>query len=225
MNIRQLWEIILHFFFPVSCEKCGRPGKILCDECAVQEQTKPEVSLQPIENEYISFMFEDIPIMKHINTLTIYSASMYYSQIRPLIHDFKYSGKKLLCLSLGRAMGKFFTKPEAEYIIPVPLHTGSPRTYNQAYELAKGIAEVWGLSVLEAAEWAKNIPRRMGLTGQERMELTPEAFRVTENMRNLRVVLVDDVCTTGATLSCLAGALTEAGAVIVCAYSLAMVNV
>ena len=264
MNIKQLWEIVLHFFFPVSCEKCGKPGKSLCDECkalAAREERikklideavsralekaipeiverviqelgaqktdtqKPEISLQPKDDDYISLMFEDTPITKHINNLTVYSAAVYYSQIKALIHDFKFSGKKFLCASLGRAMGKFFPKPEADYIIPVPLHLDSDRGYNQAAELAKGIAEIWGLNVLEAVQWSQVIPKRLGLTGRERMQLTPDAFRVIDDVKGLRVVIIDDVCTTGSTLSCLAESLKQAGAVVVCAYSLAMVSV
>ncbi len=261
MNIRHLWELVLHFVFPVSCEKCGRPGKSLCDDCRMEERIaklidravsravdkavpeitervlrelgaqrtehtqKPEASRQPEDDEYISFMFEDTPITKHINNLTVYSASLYYSQIKALIHDFKYSGKKFLCAPLGRAMGKFFPKPEADCIIPVPLHLGSERSYNQAAELAKGMSEIWSLNVIEAAEWAHDVPKRMGLTGRERMQLTSEAFRVIHDVRGLRVVIVDDVCTTGSTLSCLAQSLSDSGAVVICAYSLAVVSV
>lgn len=219
MNIRRIWELVLHFVFPVSCEKCGRPGTSLCEECA---KTKEQPT---IEEEYISLMFEEKPIITNINNLTIYSAASYYSYIRSLIHDFKYSGKKSLCVPLGRAMGKFFPKPKADYLVPVPLHIDSPRTYNQAAELANSIAEVWELPVLEATEWSREIPRRIGLTGQERMQLTPDVFRVTQDVKGLRVVLVDDVCTTGATLSCLSEALGDGGAVVVCAYSLAGVSV
>lgn len=251
MNIR---DILLHFFFPVSCEMCGRPGKALCDECRIKmevakamEKAIPEITAkilrelekqnihapapepepevkpvpEPDAQEYISLMFEKRPLVRNIKGMNIYAASMYYSQIKALIHDFKYSGNKLLCQRLGRAMGKFFERPNADYIVPVPLHLNSERDYNQAEELAKGIAEIWGLEVLDAVKWSRDMSRRVGLSGQERLQLSPYDFRVTLDVQGLRVVLVDDVCTTGATLSCLASALRDAGAVVVCAYALA----
>lgn len=249
MNIKRFWELAVHFFFPVSCENCGKPGKSLCDECRLKmeitelinnaiEQAIPRITAkvlqelgnrvteqkQPDDDEYLS-LFEDKPIIKNMKDVTVYSAAVFYSQIRPLIHDFKYSGKKSLCARLGRAMGKFFVQPDADYIVPVPLHLNSPRGYNQSAELAKSIAEVWHVEVLDTVKWSRDVSDRVGLSGEERKQLTPDVFRVTQEVQGLRVVIVDDVCTTGATLSCMAGALREAGAVVVRAYTLAATGI
>lgn len=281
--VKRLFEILLHFFFPVSCYKCGKPGTKLCDECkkkeaehendikAIKEQadieklideavtravekivsqkfdealtkildrieleksTPQKITTQPEEKsitapkdeEYIKFLFEKEPIEKYIGKLHIYSAALYYSNVREIIFDFKYKGNKLLCRYLGRAMSKFFPKPEADYIIPVPLHIDSKRGYNQAFELAKGMSEIWKIRSAEVVQWAKIIPDRIGLTAQERKKLSTEDFRVTHKIKGLRLVIVDDVSTTGTTLLRMSQVLENSGAIVVCAYALAFTN-
>ena len=80
---------------------------------------------------------------------------------------------------------------------------------------------VWGVGVQEAARWAVALTPRTGLSRAERLSLRPEAFDVSPCVRGARVVLVDDVCTTGATLACLARACEAAGASVLGAYAAA----
>ncbi len=177
-----------------------------------------------IEKGYLKLLFESEPIERKLNHLTIYSASYFYSGMRGIIHRFKYEGAKNLCLPLGRAMSMLFTKPEIDLLIPVPLHINSTRNYNQSYELAKGMSELWNIKAIEAAEWAKEIEHRVGLNANERMKLKAEDFRIIRDVHGLRVSIIDDVCTTGATLLRLSEALEGAGAIVVCAYALSVVN-
>ena len=188
------------------------------------EPKSERIDTLELANRYLSLSFESEPITRELNHLTIYSASYFYSGMRGIIHRFKYEGKKNLCIPLGRAMSMLFTKPEIDYLIPVPLHINSTRKYNQSYELAKGMSEQWNIKVIEAAEWATEIEHRVKLNAHERMKLKAEDFRITHDVSGLKVSIIDDVCTTGATLLRLSEALENHGAIVVCAYALSAVG-
>ena len=228
----KLFSIILHLFWPsddifedddavdvppVAVPVAEPPVKIEIQE----PERKDEYEL---EMQYLSLLFEPEPIEHKLNHLTIYSASYFYSGMRAIIHRFKYEGAKNLCIPLGRAMSMLFTKPEVDYLLPVPLHINSPRKYNQSYELAKGMSEHWNIKVIEAAEWATEIEHRVKLNAHERMKLRADDFRIIRNVSGMRVSVVDDVCTTGATLMRLSEALENHGAIVVCAYALSAVS-
>ena len=239
MNFSKIFRFILHFFWPCddtfneSLPDYDIPPVI---EAPVKqiEVKSPEPESEPKESEpkeefeiekgYLKLLFESEPIERRINHMTIYSASYFYTGMRAIIHRFKYEGAKNLCVPLGRAMSMLFTKPEIDLLIPVPLHINSTREYNQSYELAKGMSELWNIKVIEAAEWTNEIKHRVGLNAHERMKLRAEDFRITHDVSGLRVSVIDDVCTTGATLLRLSEALEKAGAIVVCAYALAAVS-
>lgn len=216
-------KIFLHIIFPVDEPFKKDTRKNFHDEKISDEPEK--ISLpENLDDEYISVLFEKEPITRQLETLKVYSAAEYYSGIRSIIHEFKYNDKKILCSYLGRAMGKFFTPPEINYIIPVPLHIDSTRKYNQSYEIAKSIGEIWNVKVLEAAKWSRIIPRHTKQSAKERRQISSDDFTITKDIRGRKAIIIDDVCTTGATLENFAKALEESGVWVVCAYTLAMVG-
>ncbi|MCG2841802.1 ComF family protein [Sandaracinobacter sp. RS1-74] len=104
-------------------------------------------------------------------------------------------------------------------LVPVPLHRWrlATRGYNQALLLARALARLGGAEV--APDWllrVKHTPSTRGLTRAQRLRNVSGAFRVREGaggqLKGRRVVLVDDVLTTGATASACAKALLRAGA-------------
>ncbi|MBR6901768.1 MAG: ComF family protein [Synergistaceae bacterium] len=198
-------EILLHFLFPVNCPVCGRPAEIICPDCAKK-------------------LFAEEIISKKIENLEIFSASWYHTEINKLISLFKYSEVRAFCKPLGREMAKFFPKPEADYLVPVPLHLKSKRNYNQALELAKGMSEIWNIKIFNGVEWAYAMPNRAGLKAEERMKLKSNAFIIPKKIKALRVAIIDDVCTTGMTLLRFSQACEHKGAYVVGAYTLATVS-
>lgn len=242
----KLFDIILHLFWPCddTFNDDALPSAPTVDDDVYDydaDNVSPSVIEAPVKietpeqkpehkdtvelaNQYLNLLFESEPLERELNGLTIYSASYFYSGIRGIIHRFKYEGAKNLCLPLGRAMSMLFTKPEIDLLIPVPLHINSTRKYNQSYELAKGMSEHWNIKVIEAAEWATEIEHRVKLNASERMKLRADDFRIIHDVSGLRVSVVDDVCTTGATLLRLSEALRKRGAKVVCAYALSSVG-
>ena len=214
MSLRPLLAPFLHLLWPVSCPVCGRLGEVLCPECAASLFVSP-----PLPRCLLCGGL--FPCPRHPDAPRIRSASPYNEKIKSVILPLKYSGFRALGQRLGAAMAGLWERPEADLLLPVPLHRGSRRGYNQAFEIARGLECVWGVETVDAVQWSRRLPRRAGLSQGERLELRPDAFDVSPKLRGLRVALVDDICTTGATLTRLAAACESAGVPVVAAYTAA----
>ncbi len=96
------------------------------------------------------------------------------------------------------------TRPPGEFIVPVPLHPNRlrERGYNQAALLARQLGERGGLPILdEALRRVRETAPQTDLNAQERKENVRGAFRCGDyDLKGKQVLLIDDVCTTGATL-------------------------
>lgn len=215
-------------------ETCRRDGaEVVCAYVFACES--PAIEIKPVEAESLSSQsytekrYRDLAkffggeiITRNLDNLTVYSASNYHeSGIREEIHKMKYTGGVGLCHPLGKHMAEKFGKCIADYLVPVPLHLFSDRGYNQSLKLCEGMCELWNAEILDAAEWTRDIPRRAA--SEDRENLLPEDFRIKIDLRGKRIALVDDVCTSGMTLTCLAETCRRAGAIVVCAYTLASV--
>ncbi|KAB2964649.1 MAG: ComF family protein [Zoogloea sp.] len=105
--------------------------------------------------------------------------------------------------------------PEADLVVPMPLHEARlrQRGFNQAAELARPLARHWGLPVLlDGVVRDLDTRPQAGLPWGERVASMRGAFRVRRPLEGLRIVVLDDVMTTGATLAELALSLKAAGA-------------
>ena len=153
----------------------------------------------------------------------MYAGAFYEDDIRQVILDLKYEGLKAAGKILGLKLANLFERPDIDLLIPVPLHAGSERDYNQAYEIAAGLGACWNIKVRDdICSWRHIVSRHAGLSKTEREQLTPEDFKIkADKIKNLKAALVDDVCTTGTTLRCLARACSQAGAEINQAYVIA----
>ena len=219
MNCRRIAEYFLHLIWPSSCEICGRIGKSLCDDC------RERLRKAEIPSRVMPSLFDGNIIVRHAEKLTVYSAINYQTHIKSVIHSFKYKGKKELCRPIGKRIAEIFKTTEADYLIPVPLHMNSERKYNQTLELAKGMCDYWDVEIIDAAQWTKEIPRHALQAMKARREMPDDVFRITEDIRGLKVALVDDVFTTGTTMLRLYEACEKAGAVVVCGYTIASAGV
>jgi ComF family protein len=111
-------------------------------------------------------------------------------------------------------------------IIPVPLHRGRlrQRGYNQSGLIATRLGKLAGLPVIEncLARIKDSKPQARTKTGEERRENVAEAFICRDsNLQGRRVLLIDDVCTTGATLEACAEALKRTGVISVWGLTIA----
>jgi len=148
----------------------------------------------------------------HERGAMIRAGSVYEGYMKDIILSLKYGRREALGFKLGKALGSVLARPDIDVLVPVPLHRKSKRRYNQAEAIAVGLGETWGIEVYDAARWVMDIEPRAGLGMAERMALRSGVFELDEDISGLRVGLVDDVCTTGSTLTSLAKAAESYGA-------------
>lgn len=151
---------------------------------------------------------------------------------RLLVHRLKYSDRLDLAAAMGRWMARAGDEvlAEADLLVPVPLHRRRlwGRRFNQAGELAKVVGRERGIPIAHEALVRRKATRsQVGLSVSERARNLSGAFRVETEGRALvagkRVVVVDDVMTTGSTLNSAARVLRRAGAAEVDALVFALV--
>jgi ComF family protein len=159
------------------------------------------------------------------------AACLYDEHSRDLILQFKHADRvdlaPLLTRWLSRAGADLLEGADA--VAPVPLHPGRlfRRKYNQAAELARPLARQFGLTYLpDALIRAKATDSQGGKSGSGRRRNVAGAFLVRDAARvtGKRIVLVDDVLTTGATAEACAKALLKAGCAAVDVLVLARVK-
>ena len=158
------------------------------------------------------------------------SFGAYDNELRQMIVLLKYSGVRSLARPLGDWLAAVVEQTpgleDVEALVPVPLHPRRERLrgYNQATLLACELAR-W-LPRPVKADWlarVKDTPSQTGLTHAQRIENVQGAFSARDKVDKARILLVDDVCTTGATLNACARTLKRAGAESVQAVTVARV--
>jgi competence protein ComFC len=144
--------------------------------------------------------------------------------VRNLVHSFKYGGQRHLRYPLTAWLRETLGDPRLrdrhfDLIVPVPLHPARERErgFNQAALLAELLAESMRVPARAVLERTRYTTTQTVHDRAERMENLAGAFRLRKNrdVRDLRVLLIDDVLTTGSTLSECARVLRAAGAVSV----------
>jgi ComF family protein len=160
-------------------------------------------------------------------------AAVRYDEVaRTLVHAFKYGDRLDLAPTMGRWMARAGAEllREADALVPVPLHWRRQwmRRFNQSALLAEVIGRTTGVPVTHTAlKRVKATPQQVGLSQSARALNVQGAFRVPADgkaeVAGRRLLLVDDVLTSGATMDACARALLRAGAAEVCALTFARV--
>jgi ComF family protein len=150
----------------------------------------------------------------------------YDGALRAIVHALKYDGRRSLAGPLGGLMRDRGADilAGATHAVPVPLHSSRRRErgFNQATDLARPL----GLPVVQALQRIRATPTQTSLPAARRHRNVRDAFAATRHARALGgaiVVLVDDVCTTGATLDACALVLKDRGVAEVRALTAARV--
>jgi len=224
---RALFRTTLDLALPPLCPACHDPveGRGLCPGC----WSKLSFITRPYcERLGIPFVYDPGPgilSMEAIADPPAYHrarAAVRFDDIaRALVHGLKYGDR----LDLAPMMGRWISHAghellaEADALVPVPLHWRRlwARRFNQSAALAAAISAESGVSVVGSAlKRVKPTAQQVGLTRPERALNVQGAFRVPEDgkaaVAGRRLVLVDDVLTSGATVDGCARALLRAGA-------------
>jgi ComF family protein len=158
-----------------------------------------------------------------------YAFGAYEGTLRKLIHLFKYSRIAPLAQPLGRMMAGALPRDERyDAIVPLPLHwlRRWGRGFNQSKLLAEELARRSGVPVLEPVRRKRATSSQAGLSNSARRTNVRGAFEIKKpnQVAGRRILLVDDVMTTGATASACGQALKNAGAKYVALLALARVD-
>ena len=147
------------------------------------------------------------------------SVFIYDGEIKHLIAGLKYNNKPYISRTLSNYIAQKFTelKWQADLIIPVPLSDARRkwRGYNQAQLLAEGVSDKLGIPVnTETLVKIKDTDQQVNLSSDERRKNLKDCFKVIDKyaVRGKRILLIDDVMTTGSTASACAHELKKAHA-------------
>lgn len=202
--------------FPRVCHVCGSqlgPGdRYVCASClsALPRTHYHRLEDNPMERRFMGrFPFERA------------AGHFFYSRdsaLAGLIHDFKYRSFRGLARMLGAMMGRELLSTgflaEVEAVQPVPMYwfKRATRGYNQSREIALGFSSATGIPVIDAVRAVRAHRTQTSLREAERRRNLSGIFRVTdaEALRGRGILLLDDVCTTGATLAETARTIHEA---------------
>ena len=201
-----LFKPLLDLLFPPGCVFCaGRVGEeTICSPCLAQVPAPDACCFrcaQPFAEQ------ETCPQCRGL-TFAFKGActvQAYKGQVKRAIHNYKYHGRKELSKTLGGLMAQQVRRccwPKTEAIVPVPLHNSRllERGYDQALLLAQVVAAELQLPLRKALVRKSATPSQTKLPAKERWENVSQAFELAAGQRlPARLLLVDDLLTTGAT--------------------------
>lgn len=207
----------------LTCNLCGREnfnGKPFCDECdAALERNDGYICDHcgsPVE---YPVDYCDSCAGKNVNFDFARSEFIYAGNVKKLIRAMKFSSKAYLADVLAEETFEKFIKCgyKADIVLYVPMTKKRERSrgYNQGRLLAKRIAYLASLPLGDGVVSKKEgSVRQVGLTREERRKNLDGSFRIEDKtaIAGKRVLLIDDVMTTGSTMDVLAAELKKAGA-------------
>ena len=160
-----------------------------------------------------------------------YAASfgMYEGALRSLIHLYKYSGMWPLAKPLAGYLERAIPLDESfDAVVPVPLYWKKKwdRGFNQAELLARYVAKRRGIPVISVLRRKRSTATQAGLASAGRRRNVAGAFalRARKDIAGKKILLIDDVMTTGATASACASVLKRGGAKSVSLFTVARVD-
>ena len=238
--LSRAWQSALDAVFPPRCGGCRRFSQaIFCERCQSQV-----VVLRGPRCEICGLLFDPLargaaicarcreqpPAFERARAAWVFEGAP-----RALIHRFKYERRFALAarlappMSLTRGAREMLEAWQPRFLVPVPLHASRLRArgFNQSALLARELSLGCGVPALELLQRTRRTPPQVGLARKERQHNVRGAFAADEylwekhRVKGARILLIDDVFTTGATLGECAQTLKKAGASAVGALTIA----
>jgi len=183
-----MWKTILDLLFPIQCLGCNQEGNFLCYSCF----KKLSFNTKQAKNNLLIASYYKDPLIKL------------------LIHQYKYNFIKDLAKPLGMLMVKKIKNQNIKnsILIPVPLHKKRLRWrgFNQAELLAQVISQKLNIPIINnlLVRTRYTPPQAKIKNANQRKENIKQAFQLNlnfkNNLENKKIILIDDICTTGSTL-------------------------
>ncbi|MCR5679166.1 MAG: ComF family protein [Prevotella sp.] len=222
------WTKLLDLIAPRTCANCGHRlsanEQVLCPVCYMHLPLT-DYHLSPTDNPLARLFWGQFTV-ERAAALFFYEAQ---SEATTMIYDMKYHGQRDIAEGLGWIAARLFAKSDffhdIDAIVPLPLTRKRQwqRGYNQSMEIARGISRVTGLPIYN------HVVRRTAFKGSQtaknawqRRQNVEDVFRLThaDKISGKHLLLVDDIVTTGATMTACAKALCQADKVSISIFSL-----
>jgi ComF family protein len=211
-------EDFVSLFFPCYCRGCHnslvKGEDLICTNC-ILEMPKSHYHLEK-ENPFYQKFRGRLPV-NHVMTLFKFVKQ---SRVQQLLHALKYKHQPEIGETLGRVYGQDLLeanfKNSFDLIVPVPLHISRRRIrgYNQSEEFGKGLSQILEVPCEDThLRRSARTETQTDKTKLSRWENVSKIFHVVDSapLSEKRILLVDDVVTTGATLEACGRALIQAG--------------
>ena len=202
------WTRILDFISPRLCVVCG-------ERLSPTERSLCSVCMLHLPRTTYQFSPDDNPVAQlfwHLTPIKRAAALLYYephSELARLIYDLKYHDRPDIGEDMGRLMANEMQLAHyfdgIDVLLPVPLSRKRlrQRGYNQSEMLAIGVSDITHLPIVTNALRRKHfVKSQTRLSRHERQENVEDMFELRDGSRlqGKHVLLIDDICTTGATL-------------------------
>jgi ComF family protein len=206
----RLFQQFLEFLFPRRCLECNQSGTFLCQQCLQSIPTHAEQHCPVCQRPApLGAICKTCPGWE-LDGLFVIAPYSQKSLLQTCVKTMKYRSAHSLCEVLGKWMAAHWMPPDA-IIVPVPLHSlrEKSRGYNQANLLARQIK-----TPRQLLKRTLNTDPQAGLSRKSRLKNLRNSFKTSAqtDLLSKKIVLVDDVCSTGATLNECAKTLRAAGA-------------
>lgn len=207
MPFKTILTDFVDLVFPNICESCtnslSKSERLICTECRL---AFPKTNFHQIKaNPFYQKFQGQVPI-DHAFSYLYYQKT---GRVQKLLQALKYNNKPEIGLLLGRWYASFLLEdnsfvPNWDVIIPIPLHPKKlkKRGYNQSEKFGQGLSEVLNIPLnTDSLIRTKFTDTQTKKSKEERWKNVNKIFEVkNQQLKNKRILLVDDVVTTGATM-------------------------
>lgn len=226
--MKEIHSKILDFIYPRRCPVCQEiimpKGELVCADCYLELKLVKDPRCmkcgKPIDQEEKEYCFDCQKRQFHYEYG--YGMWVYDEKMQHSIAAFKYKNKReygdFYVSELLRHYQEKIRRMEVDVIVPVPVHAKKlrKRGYNQAALLAKGVGDALGIAVeTNLLVRTKNTLPQKTLDDRERFRNLSEAFGINPNVKfdymDKKVLLIDDIYTTGSTIEVCTNVLLAAG--------------
>ncbi len=231
--IQKVYEEVWAYLFPLFCVVCKHEGGLLCGRCQKDIDLNavfacPYCHKTTRAGEICPACISHTTGLSQVVSFTKYQE---HTAMDKLLHAYKYAYQESVLLLYRQLFTDFFARfPElyagVDYLVPIPLHRRrfAERGFNQSVGIAKELGAVRNMPMHDMLCRKRYTNQQALLSQQERQENMQDAFALLPKKEALiygkRILLVDDVYTTGATMQSAAAVLKSAGAKEVCGFTI-----
>ena len=216
--VTKLKRIALDLLFPQWCIGCGREGNYICDSCRqslsrILSPICPRCGKPQSDGMLCPACDDENPGIDGIRSPFVFSGV-----IRQAVHELKYRNLRALAIPMAGLLHDYIldNPVPGEVLVPVPLHRKRlrERGYNQSALVAKQLGKLTGMPVIDDCLIRQHHtpPQARTTNIDERRQNVVDAFSCSNGkLQGKKVILIDDVTTSGTTLNACAETLKKSG--------------